>query len=274
MVDCHVHVKWLDHSIEDVVRHFDALGVEQGFALGCETLDPALTPGDHIPNVFGLEAARRFPDRFVPWCSLDPRDPRLEDRLQSYLALGCRGVGEQKQRLRPDNPDSLFLWALCERYGLPVLLHLDVPLPRGERLPSNRYWFNADLEALALVCEAFPTVTFIGHGPGFWREISGDQAHSPDPYPTGPVVPCGRLQAALDRCPNLLCDLSAGSGLTALRRDPGHAREFLCRYADRVLYGTDCFTSEHLDFLRSLELPAPTLDLICRANARRVLREA
>ena len=35
-------------------------------------------------------------------------------------------------------------------------------------------------------------------------------------------------------------DLSASSGLNAMQRDEDHAREFLKRHQDRLLYGSDC----------------------------------
>jgi predicted TIM-barrel fold metal-dependent hydrolase len=38
-------------------------------------------------------------------------------------------------------------------------------------------------------------------------------------------------------------DLSAGSGLNAFTRDEGHAREFIQRHQDKLLYGSDC--SDH-----------------------------
>ena len=39
---------------------------------------------------------------------------------------------------------------------------------------------------------------------------------------------------------NMYGDLSAGSGLNALLRDEGHAREFLKRHQDKLLFGSDC----------------------------------
>ena len=42
-------------------------------------------------------------------------------------------------------------------------------------------------------------------------------------YPRGPVTEGGRLYRLFDRYPNLFADLSAGSGLGALKRDPDHA---------------------------------------------------
>ena len=35
-------------------------------------------------------------------------------------------------------------------------------------------------------------------------------------------------------------DLSAGSGLHALTRDEGHAKQFLERHQDKLVYGSDC----------------------------------
>ena len=35
-------------------------------------------------------------------------------------------------------------------------------------------------------------------------------------------------------------DLSAGSGLNAFTRDEEHAREFIERHQDKLLYGSDC----------------------------------
>ena len=39
-------------------------------------------------------------------------------------------------------------------------------------------------------------------------------------------------------------DLSAGSGLNALLRDEDHAREFLKRHQNKLMYGSDCNDSE------------------------------
>jgi predicted TIM-barrel fold metal-dependent hydrolase len=38
---------------------------------------------------------------------------------------------------------------------------------------------------------------------------------------------------------NLYCDLSAGSGLNAFKRDPEYAAKFIEEFADRILFGYD-----------------------------------
>jgi predicted TIM-barrel fold metal-dependent hydrolase len=42
----------------------------------------------------------------------------------------------------------------------------------------------------------------------------------------------------------MFADMSAGSGLNALTRDEEHARGFLDRHQDKILYGSDC--ADHL----------------------------
>ena len=44
--------------------------------------------------------------------------------------------------------------------------------------------------------------------------------------------------------PNMFGDLSAGSGLNALTRDEDFARDFIRRYQDKLVYGSDC--SDHV----------------------------
>ena len=40
--------------------------------------------------------------------------------------------------------------------------------------------------------------------------------------------------------PNFFGDMSAGSGLNALTRDEDHARGFLERHQDKLMFGSDC----------------------------------
>jgi len=63
-------------------------------------------------------------------------------------------------------------------------------------------------------------------------------------YPKGPVTPGGITDRLLADYPNMYGDLSAGSGLNALLRDEDHARDFLKRHQNKLLYGSDCSDSE------------------------------
>ena len=70
---------------------------------------------------------------------------------------------------------------------------------------------------------------------------------------------------------NLYCDLSANSGLNAMRRDPGFAREFLMEFQDRCLFARDKFGNELLKFILDLNLPENAVEKILGGNAIRLL---
>jgi hypothetical protein len=73
--------------------------------------------------------------------------------------------------------------------------------------------------------------------------------------------------------PNLCADLSAGSGLNALRRDPAFAVDFLLEFQAQLLYARDNFDNRLQEFLDSLDLPQEVLVKIYAANALRLVRE-
>jgi predicted TIM-barrel fold metal-dependent hydrolase len=62
-------------------------------------------------------------------------------------------------------------------------------------------------------------------------------------YPKGPVTPGGITDRLLSDYPNVFADSSAGSGLNALLRDEDHARGFLERHQDKLMFGSDCSDS-------------------------------
>jgi len=82
-------------------------------------------------------------------------------------------------------------------------------------------------------------VSFIGHAQTWWCNVdkSCDQKTM---YPTGPVTPGGITDRLLSDYPNMYGDLSAGSGLNSMTRDEDHARDFLKRHQDKLLFGSDC----------------------------------
>jgi predicted TIM-barrel fold metal-dependent hydrolase len=149
--------------------------------------------------------------------------------------------------------------------GWPVFIHMDV-WHRG-----CSFWYNHDIDAFERVIRAMPGVTFIGHGPGWWREISGSAAEDPPGYPKGPVAPGGKLPRLLAEYPNVYADLSAGSGLNALTRDAEAGRRFVDDHSRKLLYGTDCYDTKHIDHLRSLELPGEVLRAITHGNAASII---
>ena len=280
IVDCHQHVKWYGHDADRVVANLDRNGIDAAWLLTWEAppedtegYEHVFWPGRHcMPLEDVVEAVAKYPDRFVPFYAPDPRDPKALRKLKGAVEhLGVRGVGEIKVRIMLDDPRALEMFYFCGERGLPVIIHMDVPLPRHDFSRPPTMWYCCDWENLARVLELFPKTIFIGHAPGFWREISGDADSCPDIYPKGPVKPGGRLPKYLDRYPNLYCDLSAGSGFTALSRDPEAGKAFLLKYQDRCLFGRDFYDDKHLDFIRKCRLPREAEARILGGNADRLV---
>ncbi|MDD3926091.1 MAG: amidohydrolase family protein, partial [bacterium] len=160
----------------------------------------------------------------------------------------------------------------CGEKGLPVTVHIDYEFDNGNKYPRPNYWYGGGIEAFERALQACPETIFLGHAPGFWAHISGDDQYDKVAYPKGKVIPGGKLIEMLRKYPNLYCDISAGSGCNALKRDPEFAAEFLTEFQDRVLYARDYFDNAHQEFLNSLGLPADVLGKLYSGNAARLVR--
>ena len=227
-----------------------------------------------MPLDVTLEYIREAPDRFVLGYAPDPRRPDACNRLRAAVRThGVKICGEVKLRMMYDNPDALRLFRLAGELGLPVLMHFDYEYPTGREFPRPNWWYGGGIECLERVLKACPDTNFIGHAPGFWAHISNDDKYLTEPYPKGPVIPGGRVERLLETYPNLYCDISAGSGHTALSRDPDYTRAFLTRFHDRVLYGRDSFTNIHQELLDGLGLAPDVLADIYSRNALRLTGE-
>lgn len=244
IIDCHAHamlrplLRRLDGNTHlsdaEVVALMDKRGIAKSVILP--------TGDQSIGEV--LEMCERFPGRFIPFCNFDPRQNRrpgylttayFDFQLEQYKALGCRGFGEWTTRIPWEDPAALALLEACEKIGFPVTFHTTSPAGDGYGVIDE-----IGLPGLERMLGRFPDLNFFGHSTAFWSEIAPDVTQAQkDDYPTGAVRHGGRVPELLRRYPNLYGDLSAGSGLNALKRDLSHAREFLDEFQDRLLLGLD-----------------------------------
>lgn len=291
IIDAHQHAFWLGKDDKGLVDNLAANGIDRAWLLTWEIpvtednlayrgmLNPMLmrADGTHpgIPLSDLLLACHRYPGLFVPGYCPDPRIPGAPELFEAAHKIhGVRVCGEWKFRMLIDNPCCLELFRKAGALGCPVVLHLDVPYLPHPDTGAPVYqpaWYGGTVENLARAMTACPGTVFIGHAPGFWREISGDADTRSNPYPAGPVVPGGRLDTLFEEHPNLYADLSAGSALTALRRDPAHAVDFLCRRADRLLFARDDYNGDLQAFLQTLILPEDVKKKIYEGNARHLV---
>lgn len=82
------------------------------------------------------------------------------------------------------------------------------------------------------------------------------------------TTPGGLLPQLLAKYDNLWADISAGSGLTAITRDPDFGRQFLLDFSHKVMYGTDYHDRRLLDALEGYELPQDVMARILDGNSR------
>ncbi|MHB9023995.1 MAG: amidohydrolase family protein [Armatimonadota bacterium] len=284
IIDAHNHPDWHGHDLTRFLENMEQHGIDvtwlHSWECPADEYDPGYTSiippanGADGPLPFSrcLSYAERAPGKFVLSYAPDPRRPDAVDRLAAAVDLyQVRVCGEVKLRMMYDNPDALRLFRFCAEKGLPVTVHIDYEFDTGHTYPRPNYWYGGGIDAFARALRACPETIFLGHAPGFWSHISGDDQWGKVYYPKGEVEPGGRLSELLDACPNLYCDLSAGSGLNALKRDPAFGKDFLLRYQDRILYGRDCFDNGHQEFLNSLGLPAETLAKLYAGNALKLV---
>lgn len=288
IIDAHNHPDWLGIDLPRFLKNMDEYGIDKTWLLGWECPrneyhdgTPSVVAGPllgvstgPVPFARCVSYAERAPERFILGYAPDPRD---EDACRKLCAAkeiyGAKICGEAKWRMMYNNPDCLRLFRTAGRLKMPVTMHFgyDLQFTYEDR---RREWFGGTIDTLEDVLRSCPDTKFLGHAPGFWVHISDDELWKGCEYPeNAPVIRDGRIAQLLRKYPNLFCDISAGSGLYALSRDPGHAKDFILEFQDRILYARDCFHNRHQDFINSLELPETVLAKLYHGNAERLLEE-
>ncbi len=231
------------------------------------------------------EVCREYPDKFLFFMNLDPRmfyrNPKADFSpiIEYYLEMGAKGVGEMCANLPFNHPLMENMFSYIDKYALPLAIHI---------APDQYGYYgildDANLTGLEGALQKFPNIKFLGHSADFWSEISGDDRHGG--YPDGPVIPGGRVVELMRKYPNLLGDLSAGSGLNAIMRDRKFGISFLNEFQDRLYFGHDFCSirntqgmiqgltlSKYLDSLLEDGAISPKVyDKVCSENARKLLR--
>lgn len=137
-----------------------------------------------------------------------------------------------------DDPCFKPVWTACAREGLPVIIHIADPPSFFKPVDEFNEYRSCLLQ--------HPEWSFYKPGiPGFEEHMRMQEAViAGNPHTTFIVAHVGsyaeNLKAVgrwLDQYPNMYVDTAAR--LDQLGRQPYTAREFLIKYADRILFGTD-----------------------------------
>jgi predicted TIM-barrel fold metal-dependent hydrolase len=164
---------------------------------------------------------------FVRFTCSDPAESRTVDVLRGNLQRGAVGIGEMKFHVAVDSPEMHRVYKLAEEMRVPLLIHFE------------HETYNTGIERFGSILKAYPKVNFIGHAQTWWGNISAD-LNPLELYPKGPVKTGGLTDRLLSNYANMYGDLSAGSGLNSLTRDPDFAAGFVARHSRKLIWGSDC----------------------------------
>ncbi len=203
-----------------------------------------------------------YPNRFAIFCRVDLTDIDLPDftvKTRKYLkscvrrgvvgikfskSLGVKLTDRQGHYLKPDDDRLRVVWETAAEFNLPVTIHvadppsffdrtIDETHERYEELIEHPDWsygsrpcprFDELLDAQENLLSKNPETCFIVAHVGSHAENLRNVARMLDLYP------------------NMMVDTA--ERISELGRQPYTARDFLIRYQDRVLYGTDLLPTE------------------------------
>jgi predicted TIM-barrel fold metal-dependent hydrolase len=225
IIDIHQHTNYAGRTDEQLIAHQRAMGVTKSILLPAGRfygLDAKCGGNDSVQTL-----ARQHPKEFVFFANEVADIEEAPDVIRRYLRRGAIGVGEQKFRVATDGRWLDRICGVAREFQVPVLMHFQHAV------------YNLGIENFHKTLEKYPTVNFIGHAQTWWANVDA-KAEQKVLYPTGAVTPGGITDRLLRDYPNVFGDMSAGSGLNHLVRDPEHAAAFLQRHQDKLLFGSDC----------------------------------
>jgi predicted TIM-barrel fold metal-dependent hydrolase len=225
IIDIHQHTNYTGRSDEELIRHQREMGVARTVLLPAGSKYGLAA--DCGGNDTVVAVARRLPKEYVYFANELPDISKTRPVIEKYLKAGAIGIGEQKFPVDADSAHIDLIARIAAEHNVPVLLHFEFQK------------YNLNIDRFHRILDRYPKVNFIGHAQTWWCNI--DKAcDQKTMYPAGPVTPGGISDRLLSDYPNMYGDLSAGSGLNSMMRDEAHAREFLKRHQDKVLFGSDC----------------------------------
>ena len=288
-IDIHVHAQRIPGppnrqgkaplaTPEQLLERYDELGIEKAILLPLVSPECSVATGS-VQEI--VDIARQWPDRFVPFCSVDPRSCGNHDKaplgeaLEYWKSLGCKGVGEVVANMPILGGMVQNLLDCTEKAGLPLTFHIAAQ-------EGGMYGLIDDpgLPGLERSIALHPGLKFFAHSQTFWAEMAPlETVADRYGYPRYPIKEEGAVPKMFRRYPNLYGDLSAGSGHNALARDPEYAVRFLEEFQDRLLFGTDICAPDTptplVDFLTGLrdegKISAEVFEKVARGNAKRLL---
>jgi predicted TIM-barrel fold metal-dependent hydrolase len=217
-IDMHEHY-WVSGDVDLFLRALGCFGISK-----VVLLPTGWSPDNRyyrINSMLLMMWAKRFPDRVIPFCTIDEADPRAAELVEQYILAGAKGLkligGHPDYYDEPYNSENMYkVYQKVAEYGVPVLMHCSLI-----NIPELQ-------EQMDEVLSDFPEVTFIF-------------AHYGNTLMRGNQLDV--IAELLDKHPNLYADMSHGGGITTYHRyllqDFETIRSFIIQYQDRILFGSD-----------------------------------
>ncbi len=178
--------------------------------------------GEEKNNQEVLKIAKTYPEKFIPFPTLNPHDPQKLEKFKGYLQEGAKGLklysGHVMFHDVPlDDPAMLPVYEFCEKNKIPVLFHVNVG------------YYQKEFES---VLQKFPRLKVIC------------------PHFCLSTIRSERFEYLMDRYPHLYTDLSFGDiqflkeALLRFSKNPEKYKELILKYQDRIFFGTDMVVTD------------------------------
>lgn len=234
ITDTHEHIQSLARA-EDLLKAMDTLGIERTVLIPSPIETLTLKGNglftDYRSNVDEiLRIAVAHPGRFVPFCTLSPKDADALDYLKDCVKRGGKGLKLYNGHslfyedfgMPLDAPAMQPIYAYAEEIRLPILYHVNLDTYGSE--------LNRVLEKHPNLALSVPHFMVSGHK-------------------------LNRVEEWMKRFPNLYTDVSFGfepfmaAGFQNIENDLKGFRKFILAHPDRVLFGADMVLTdtEHKD---------------------------
>lgn len=225
IINAHEHVQSF-RNIPILLKMMEDCQIEKMVLLGTSKYTFYLNPkygfteydqnNEEIINI-----SKKYPDKFIALCTINPLDEDKLEKLKAYIAAGAKGLKlynghgyfyDHFFKLPLDDPGMMEVYKYCEEQRIPILYHIN----------SGRF-----LDQMERILKTFPNLVVIA--PHFILT-------------TRNITLLSRL---LDTYPNLYIDISFGhpdfqvAGFKSISQNAVDFREFMQKYRDRINFGTD-----------------------------------
>jgi len=188
---------------------------------------------------------------------------RAAAQLEADIKAGAIGLKVWKQfgttlsdsqgRIKVDDPRFDAVWAVCAKYGIPVLIHTADPWGLFQPMDkNNERWLELKIQTRR---------NQSGQTNYTWEQLIAEQHNLFTRHPQTTFINAhmgwlannlDRLAELLDRLPNVYVEI--GAITSDLGRQPRAAKRFFTKYQDRVLFGKDAYNVvEYHTYFRLLE---------------------